>query len=313
MPAPAPDARSHSATVTAVRPCGDDGVTLGVRLEAPLAPVRASRFFMLKRRDRLSPLIPRPFSIYRQPAADELEFLIKVMGRGTRALAVARPGDPLALVGPLGNGWPTLSGDGAPWVFLAGGVGSAPYPLAIEQALAGMDGAAPVARERMTLLFGAATRGLLYDLEAFRAQGVRVFAATDDGSEGFRGHVIGLLHELWAKGELPPSVRILACGPDPMLEATRRLAEERGLDAWLSLETLMGCGVGICNGCPVVTRADGPLGSWPNAKCCVEGPVFKTDAIHLHAPGSVHGSPSHAGREPEEDAPHRPVCGRSGN
>jgi hypothetical protein len=41
----------------------------------------------------------------------------------------------------------------------------------------------------------------------------------------------------------------------------------------------MGCGVGICNGCVVPTRPDGPMGAWPNAKCCVEGPVFSIEAI----------------------------------
>ena len=61
--------------------------------------------------------------------------------------------------------------------------------------------------------------------------------------------------------------------------------DARGLDCWLSLETLMGCGVGICNACPIPTRPEGPRGAWPNVKCCVEGPVFKTDEIALHALG----------------------------
>ena len=128
MPAPPPDARSLRGSVTRVTPCGADGVLLALRLERPLPPVRASRFFMLKRGDRMSPLIPRPFSLYAQDG-DELEFLIKVMGRGTRALAETRPGQELVVVGPLGNGWPTIDGEGPPWVLLAGGVGSAPVAL----------------------------------------------------------------------------------------------------------------------------------------------------------------------------------------
>ena len=43
----------------------------------------------------------------------------------------------------------------------------------------------------------------------------------------------------------------------------------------------MGCGVGICYGCPIPTRPDGPRGAWPNAKCCVEGPVFEAREIQL--------------------------------
>lgn len=295
MPAPPPDARSFLGEVVSVSPCGDDGVILALRPELDPGPIRASRFFMLKPLERLAPLIPRPFSIYRQRDG-VLEFLIKVMGRGTEALSRCAPGEAVRMVGPLGNGWPTLDGDGPPWVMLAGGVGSAPFPMAIEQALAGMDGARPCAPGQLTLLFGAATRGLLYDIEAFRASGITVHTATDDGSEGFRGNVLGLLDRLQESGELPREVRLLACGPDPMLEAVEHLARERGLPAWLSLETLMGCGVGICNGCPVPTRPGGPLGAWPNAKCCVEGPVFSTDAVTL-VPAELH----------------EPSRGRSGN
>jgi len=312
MPAPPPDARSLAAEVVRVSPCGEDGVVLAVRAEAPLDPVRASRFFMLRRRDGLSPLIPRPFSLYRQQG-DELEFLIKVMGRGTHALASSRPGDVLSLIGPLGNGWPALEGGGPPWVMLAGGVGSAPFFLAIQQALAGTPGRRPARPEELVLLYGAARKGLLYDLERFRALGTRVHAATNDGSEGFRGNVLGLLQELQRTGELPQEVRLLACGPHPMLVAVERLARARGLECWLSLETLMGCGVGICNGCPVATRPDGPLGAWSNAKCCVEGPVFPVGAVTLESPGEEHGSPQHAPAEPVPEPPHQPERGRSGN
>ncbi len=261
-----------------VRATGDDGVVLRVRTEVELPPIRAARFFMLRREDRLSPAIPRPFSIYRQDGRD-IEFLLKVMGPGTAALAACAPGTALRVIGPLGNGWPALDGDGPPWVMLAGGIGSAPFYMGIQQALAGMDGRRAARREQLTYLYGAARKGLLYDLDAFRSLGVRVETCTDDGSEGFRGNVLQLLEHLWKSGSLPRDVRLLACGPERMLEAVERLARAKDLRCWLSLETVMGCGVGICNGCPVPTRPEGPMGAWPNAKCCVEGPVFATDAV----------------------------------
>ena len=267
-----------------VTACGDDGAILKVRTEGRMPPLRAGRFFMLRREDRLSPAIPRPFSVYRQNGRD-LEFLIKVMGPGTRALADCTPGTTLRVIGPLGNGWPALDGDGPPWVMLGGGIGSAPFPMAIEQALKGMDGRKPAPREKLVYLYGAARKGLLYDLEAFQSLGVRVATCTDDGSFGFRGNVLQLLQHLQSKKEIPESVRLLACGPERMLEAVEAHARSRGLEAWLSLETVMGCGVGICNGCPVTTRPEGPRGSWPNAKCCVEGPIFSTAEIAL-APSS---------------------------
>jgi dihydroorotate dehydrogenase electron transfer subunit len=281
MPAPPPDARTGLATTIAVAACGDDGVVLRVRPDVPFAPIRASRFFMLRREDGSMPLVPRPFSIYRQ-FGDELEFLIKSMGAGTRALAALRPGERLRLTGPLGNGWPTLApGEHEPWVLLAGGIGSAPFYMGIEQALAGMDGAVACRPADLALLYGAARRGLLYDLAAFRQLGVRTWTATDDGSDGFRGNVLGLLNELQRDGRLPQRVRLLACGPERMLEAVEKHARQNGLECYLSLESLMGCGVGICNGCPVPTRPDGPRGAWSNAKCCVEGPVFSCAEIAL--------------------------------
>ena len=108
MPAPPPDAGSQRATVREVRPSGSDGVVLTLDLEQPFERLRAGRFFMLRRDDALSPAIPRPFSVFRQREDGGLEFLIKVMGAGTRALADCRPGDRLVAVGPLGNGWPVL-------------------------------------------------------------------------------------------------------------------------------------------------------------------------------------------------------------
>lgn len=281
MPAPPDDARSFPSEVVEVRPSGDDGVILRIRPGIELAPIRAARFFMLRRNDALSPAIPRPFSIYRQLDDGTLEFLIKVMGRGTRALAGSAPGTRLVTVGPLGLGWNTLDGDGAPWVMIGGGIGSVPFHMGIEQALAGMDGAAPARRADVTYVYGAATAGMLYEIDAFEALGVRVLAATDDGSRGFHGNVVQLLRHEWAEGGLPEKVRLLACGPDPMMAAVAEVARERGLECWLSLETLMGCGVGICNGCAVATEPEGELGAWPVAKCCVEGPVFRADAIRL--------------------------------
>lgn len=310
MPAPPPDARSQTAEVVSVERCGEDGVVLAVRPATRLPAVRASRFFMLKRRDGLSPLIPRPFSLYRQ-RGDVLEFLLKVMGRGTQALASSRPGDALTLIGPLGNGWPALAGGGKPWVMLAGGVGSAPFWLGIEQALAGMDGQRAAKKDELVYLYGAARKGLLYDLEGFKKLGVPVHTATDDGSEGFRGNVLGLLEKLWSEQKLPREVRLLACGPHPMLVAIERLARAKNLECWLSLETLMGCGVGICNGCPVATRPEGPMGAWPNAKCCVEGPVFPIAAVTLEQPGEEHGAPR---KLPScAEPPHEPERGRPGN
>ncbi|MFT7484184.1 MAG: dihydroorotate dehydrogenase electron transfer subunit [Candidatus Paceibacteria bacterium] len=274
MAAPPDDATSQLARVVSVETCGSDGVLLRLDPRIGMPNLAAGRFFMLRRADGVGPLIPRPFSLFKQEGS-ELEFLIKVIGDGTRALAGATVGSEMTLIGPLGNGWPQLEQD-PPLVMLAGGIGSAPFYELVRQRLA-----AGAAAQSMCMIYGSATAGFLYDLAAFEALGVRVLAATDDGTHGFKGNVLQCLEAEWEAGRIPRKVQFLACGPEPMLAAAARLAEANDLPAWLSLESYMGCGVGICNGCVVPTREDGPMGDWPNAKCCVEGPVFALEAIRI--------------------------------
>jgi len=254
-------------------------------LTEPGTPIAPNRFFMLRREDGLSPAIPRPFSIYREIDGDVV-FMIKVIGEGTRALAVSRPGEKLRLIGPLGLGWPDFSARGdedeLPWVFLAGGIGSAPFFMAVESMTRAADAAEANGEEPLAppyLLYGAATAGMLFDLDAFAELDCSLHIATDDGSMGFHGHTLALLEHLIEEGLIPARVRIAACGPLPMLRAASTWAEKRDLTCWVSLEELMGCGVGICNGCVVETTPDGPLGAWPNVKACVEGPAFCTNAV----------------------------------
>jgi dihydroorotate dehydrogenase electron transfer subunit len=65
----------------------------------------------------------------------------------------------------------------------------------------------------------------------------------------------------------------MACGPDPMLIATARLARARGTPCWLSLEGEMACGIGICLACAVPCRGR------PFRYTCVDGPVLPLDEL----------------------------------
>ena len=107
VPSPPDDARSFRAEIRSAEPCGPDAVLLRVAPGIPIGTVRASRFFMLRREDGLSPPIPRPFSLYRREGED-LVFLIQLGGRGTRALAASAPGTPLRRrSGPRGSPRPS--------------------------------------------------------------------------------------------------------------------------------------------------------------------------------------------------------------
>ena len=65
------------------------------------------------------------------------------------------------------------------------------------------------------------------------------------------------------RDRLRPAPDVLACGPEPMLEAVRELAP----NAQLAWEAPMACGYGACYGCAVELG-----GEWK--RLCVEGPVL---------------------------------------
>jgi dihydroorotate dehydrogenase electron transfer subunit len=261
--------------VAAVVKVGADGARLDVRVAAAVPRVRPSQFFMVRPGAGAGPLLARPFSLYlRSPGADGdlFSFLLKVIGPGTRALAALETGSPVSLVGPLGNGFPKVA-RGERLACVAGGVGIATFPLVFEEAIA--SGADP---NDLTLCFGAATESLLYEIDRYQRYGVRVRAATDDGSHGARGTALDLLRRE-CEGSAPPKW-IFACGPERMLEAVAAYCRGRGLECHLSLETRMGCGTGVCNACAVPVRPAGN-GGWPVAKACREGPVFRAGDLVL--------------------------------
>jgi dihydroorotate dehydrogenase electron transfer subunit len=194
-----------------------------------IEPGSPGQFFMLEAPGR--PL-PRPMSLCQAPPG-ELSFLLEGVGPGTRALAATEPGDEIHVFGPLGNGYrlevekPLLVG---------GGIGIAPFPYLSEQL-----GNPP------------AILGFRSD---WHAEAAALVPNADVVVEPT------LVTEV-----LPPGYDVLACGPEPMLEAVRSLAP----DAQLAWEAPMACGYGACYGCSV--EIDGVL-----QRLCVAGPVLEAVA-----------------------------------
>ena len=200
----------------------------------------------------------RPFSIY--DAGDGvLTLLYKTVGRGTAALAGAKPGEKVSVLGPLGHGFPAKCGGAA--LLVGGGFGVAPLYFLAKTLLAA--GHADVA-----LFVGGRTAGDLLELERFEALGVPVHAATNDGSAGVKGLVTDPLDdELIKLRQANRSFEIFACGPDPMLKAVAMRATGTGSRGWISMDRHMVCGVGACYACIQKTVRG-------NSRCCIEGPVF---------------------------------------
>ena len=195
-------------------------------------PGLPGQFFMLEAPpydDNASRLLPRPMSLCRAPEG-ELWFLVDEIGPGTRAICAA---DALHVFGPLGRGF-DLSVERP--LLVGGGIGIAPLPYV-----------------RELLPYAPAILG-------FRDDSYAVAAELLPGAEVVVEPT--LVTEL-----LDPSRDVLACGPEPMLEAVRSLAPTAQL-AW---EAPMACGYGACYGCAV--EIDGEL-----KRLCVEGPVLRAAA-----------------------------------
>jgi len=209
---------------------------------------------------RSDPLLPRPMAVYRAEG-ERVEVLYKVAGRGTALLAEARPGERVRVVGPLGRAFPPPR-PGERSVLAGGGTGIASlYDLAARL------GAAQV-------LLGARTAGDLMARDDFAALGVELRVATDDGSQGVRGPVTGLLDACLGEGG---ATRVYACGPTPMMRRAAEIAAARGSACAVSLENVMACGFGVCLGCAA------PLAAGGYALVCRQGPVFDAGQVAWEA------------------------------
>ena len=213
----------------------------------------------------------RPFSVF--DAEDgKVTLLYKTVGRGTAALNAVKPGDEIAVMGPLGHGFPQKC-DGIP-LLVGGGYGVAPLHFLAKRMVrsrasltSGKDSASPL------LFIGGRTKEDLLAIDRFKALGVEVFTATNDGSAGVKGLVTDPLDdELVKLRERGEKFELFACGPDPMLKAVAMRATGTGSKGWISMDRHIVCGVGACYACIQKTVRG-------NSRCCVEGPVFAAEDL----------------------------------
>lgn len=183
------------------------------------------QFFMLQAPGRV---LPRPMSVCLAPPG-ELAFLIDPIGPGTRVLCALEAGEAIHVLGPLGNGFRL---DVERPLLVGGGIGIAPLPFVSERL-----GSPPA-------------------LLGFRSEWHAEAAALVPNAEV-------VIEPTYVTEAMPTGHDVLACGPEPMLEAVRALAP----DAQLAWEAPMACGYGACYGCAV--EIGGEL-----KRLCVEGPVL---------------------------------------
>jgi dihydroorotate dehydrogenase electron transfer subunit len=219
------------------------------------ASATPGQFVMLRGEWGRDPLLPRAFSLLRMAHGGIAEILIKTVGKGSALLEHALPGARMFVLGPLGHGFPPPVPNRRD-LLVAGGVGLAPLLFYAE-----VHRGAPI-----ELFYGARNQNELVLQGEIAASGAQAHFATEDGSCGTRGYVTAALEA--RLDALAEPVRLLACGPTPMLEAVRRIAAARRLSCLLSLEGEMACGIGACLGCAVATHAK------PYRYVCKDGPVL---------------------------------------
>lgn len=249
---------------------------------------RPGQFVMIKAGVSAEPPLRRPFSILEtSPERETFTLFVKAIGPGSKALAALAIGDDAQCLGPLGHPFAAPPKD-TEALMIGGGYGVAPFSFLGGELL--RDG------RKARLFYGGRTTADLPLLARLRAQGLDVVPATEDGTTGAEGRVTVPLEAHLDQGA--GASRLYACGPEAMMHAVARIAARRGLEAQVSLDPWMGCGVGTCLGCVVkIQRADDPR--WKYKCACTEGPVF--DASCVVWPGD---SVSHAStlRKDEREA-----------
>ena len=259
--------------------------TYRLRFDCPelAAAIVPGQFLMLRLPHDNDPLLGRPFALYDMvldaagtPIGVDVVYL--VVGKMTAQLASVRPGEQIEVLGPLGNGFSAAPVEHL--IMVAGGIGQTPF-LALGREFLGHRqygiGERTVATaKKVTLCYGVRSKELLAGAEDFRACGIDLWIASDDGSVGHHGLVTEILEQVLIENSAT-SVRIASCGPERMMEAVAGIARVKNVPCEVSLETPMACGIGICFSC--VVKTEQPSGDWDYKRTCVEGPVFDSRKI----------------------------------
>lgn len=262
-----------AAEVIANRRLSADYNVLALAAPSIAAASAPGQFVMIKASAGTDPLLRRPFSIFEVLRGDDgspaaITILSKRIGPSTRLLYDTNPGQRLACLGPLGRPFTIVDPPAEAWM-VAGGVGLAPFAT-LAESLRGRS-------VKTTLFYGARTGSELFYLDLFRRLGVELVLTTEDGTVGERGRVVAPLDRALAARAASARVMVYACGPEGMLAATAKTARAHGRPCQVSVERIMGCGLGGCYSCVIPVR--GEDGAFHHVRSCIAGPVLAADQV----------------------------------
>ena len=195
--------------------------------------------------------------------AGTVTIVTQTIGLSTKKICALEAGDSLAdFAGPLGRpsefiDIPKEELKARRYIFVAGGVGTAPvYPQVKWLHEQGVE---------CDVIIGAKSKNMLIYIEEMRKI-ANVHIATDDGSEGYKGMVTGLLEELVVK-QGKKYDECICIGPMIMMKFVCLTTKPWELKTTVSLNALMVDGTGMCGACRVSVGGK-------TLFTCVDGPEF---------------------------------------
>ena len=228
------------------------------------AQAKPGQFISVYTHDK-SALLPRPISICETDRENgRLRIVYRVAGKGTAEFSRYKAGRHIDILGTLGNGFPLEKAKGKKVFLMGGGIGIPPM-LELAKAIANNAGNEGQAAS-VDIIVG------YRDLSRYG----KVHIATEDGSAGTKGNVMDAIAAEGLEADV-----IFACGPMPMLRAIKKYATEKGMEAYISLEERMACGIGACLGCVVKTREVDHHSHVNNARICTDGPVYAAQDVEI--------------------------------
>lgn len=190
-----------------------------------------------------------------------LYFLFKVVGQGTESLSRLDKGQIIGLKGPLGKSF-VVNDQSKNVLIIAGGIGIAPIPFFIHRSKC----------KNIDLIWGVKRKEELFNLDQIAKdirERYRLIIATEDCSHGFCGTVVDVVKSM----VLEEYDIVIAVGPDPMLKNLCNYMQNKNVEAYVALNTIVKCGIGICGSCFI--RSTSKL-------LCLDGPVFRCNEVMTH-------------------------------